>query len=384
MKALNLFITLFGAVLAVFLLLVFVGCGGDDNPMVENTQNQDGVSGTEIPAKANPEELIKLGKVAQANGFTDEAIKFFEQAIRTNPQAYEAYTELAFIQLTQNKFDQAEKNLVKAYKIKLDDPKIHEGLARVYLAQDRGIQAEFHYKLALSLYKETNPGKVIALEQELGRVVKIKKAIEEIYTTPDDYGANNLPPDIIIAQAIVALPSQDDEKLDRDLMAEIYLALANGHARLFYDKTSRYFLGKASSVMAQKDLIQAIKESRFIDLDYNPIREMALLPKIKELRISRINAPEGIKIGKEMQRININFTHEVIGDKAELEILPKPPVKNELAMYESQNMATAEFRGFPLNLTEAEKKQKYIFSIKNIISKETGEMIEVSFPFYLE
>jgi tetratricopeptide (TPR) repeat protein len=125
-----------------------------------------------LPAKAM--ELNRDGAAAMAAGDLQTAEARVALAIEYNPRFTEAWVNLGLIEMSRGNFERAAHDLVKARDLNPDLPTPHHALGLLADAEQRGADAEAHYRAALRVDPGFSPARV-----NLARRLFERGAVEE-------------------------------------------------------------------------------------------------------------------------------------------------------------------------------------------------------------
>ena len=90
---------------------------------------------------------VKLGYIAEKKEKYDEAVKYYNNAIKVNSNNVNAYIALGLMQRSQGKFTNAQKAYLDALEVWKDFPEAHLNLAILYdLYMNRPEYAQKHYE----------------------------------------------------------------------------------------------------------------------------------------------------------------------------------------------------------------------------------------------
>ncbi|MBF0107005.1 MAG: tetratricopeptide repeat protein [Deltaproteobacteria bacterium] len=149
---------------AVLILLVLLTYPLMTNNRVATFTNpllvwRDAVEKTEMhPDKTYPLSVYRIfsnyATYLSVSGYHDEAVKYYLETIRINPQRYQAYHSISDIFASQKKYAEAFKYIFKVIEISPDYAEGYHSLARLYSNTNQRERAIANYLKALNLKKE--------------------------------------------------------------------------------------------------------------------------------------------------------------------------------------------------------------------------------------
>jgi tetratricopeptide (TPR) repeat protein len=110
-------------------------------------------------ARLAPKEfrwVYLLGKLADRDGATQEAINYYRTASQLRPDYFPAFVNLGNIYLQLNRLDEAEANFKRALEINENTAAAHYGLGQAALSKRSYPDAARHLEKALALAPESN------------------------------------------------------------------------------------------------------------------------------------------------------------------------------------------------------------------------------------
>ena len=176
--------------------------GLEINSLIENYQKgryEDAIN-LAIPMTQNfPKYQLAwkiLGVLFRRLGRLNDAIAANKEALKINPQDFEAYHNLANIFIDLSELDQAEENLSKALLLKPDFVEAHFSLGNIFLEQGRFEEAEASYKQLIALKPDLAPAynNLGVTLKEQSRFVESKASYSKAIALKPDYAEahNNL------------------------------------------------------------------------------------------------------------------------------------------------------------------------------------------------
>jgi tetratricopeptide (TPR) repeat protein len=135
-----------------------------------------------------PNAWNNLGILSAREGRFDEAIGYFEQALRLSPDSMIALDNLGGAYRQTKRWTEARETYERALKTKLDDPEANYGLGMVYAQNEETMQAEGYLKKALELrpsYPEALNNLGILYLRTNRRDLAIESFEKSIHTAPE-------------------------------------------------------------------------------------------------------------------------------------------------------------------------------------------------------
>jgi protein O-GlcNAc transferase len=182
-------------------------------------------------------DLFTIGLSHHRAGRTQEADRYYVQAIEADPACAEALLNLAGLRISANRFDEAEALLNSARQIRPDNPSILTALANLQQARGNYEQAETLYRHAIAL----RPDLALA-HANLGRVLYSTGRTEE--AVQSYLAALTIDPALATAHAnlgaaLVALRRLDDAEKSLNLALKLAPRDPDTHLNLGHIRFAR-------------------------------------------------------------------------------------------------------------------------------------------------